>query len=38
MQAVSHNPKFAKKVGVPQSVGKEFTSKPLKRGSTKKNK
>jgi len=24
MQAVAHNPKFAKKVGVPQSVGKEF--------------
>ena len=25
MQAVAHNPKFAKKVDVPQSVGKEFT-------------
>ena len=25
MQAVANNPKFAKKVGVPQSVGKEFT-------------
>jgi hypothetical protein len=25
MQAVAHSPKFAKKVGVPQSVGKEFT-------------
>lgn len=25
MQAVAHNPKFAKKAGVPQSVGKEFT-------------
>ena len=24
MEAVAHNPKFAKKVGVPQSVGKEF--------------
>lgn len=24
MAAVAHNPKFAKKVGVPQSVGKEF--------------
>ena len=24
MQAVAHNPKFAKKVGVPQSVGKDF--------------
>jgi hypothetical protein len=25
MQAVANSPKFAKKVGVPQSVGKEFT-------------
>jgi hypothetical protein len=25
MQAVAHNPKFAKQVGVPTSVGKEFT-------------
>jgi hypothetical protein len=25
MQAVANNPKFAKKVGVKQSVGKEFT-------------
>lgn len=25
MEAVAHNPKFAKKVGVPQSVGKEFS-------------
>ncbi len=24
MAAVAHNPKFAKKVGVPTSVGKEF--------------
>lgn len=24
MAAVAHNPKFAKKVGIPQSVGKEF--------------
>lgn len=24
MRAVSHNPKFAKKVGVPQKVGKDF--------------
>jgi hypothetical protein len=24
MEAVSHNPAFAKKVGVPQSVGREF--------------
>ena len=25
MQAVAHSPKFAKKVGVPQSVGREFS-------------
>ena len=25
MQAVANNPKFAKKVGVPQSVGREFS-------------
>jgi hypothetical protein len=27
MQAVAHSPKFAKKAGVSQSVGKEFTRK-----------
>ena len=27
MRAVAHSPKFAKKVGVPQSVGKEFEMK-----------
>jgi hypothetical protein len=27
MQAVSNNPAFAKKVNVPQSVGKEFSMK-----------
>ena len=26
MQAVAHSPAFAKKVGVPQSVGKDFSS------------
>lgn len=25
MKAVEHSPKFAKKVGVPQSVGREFS-------------
>lgn len=25
MQAVAHNPQFAQKVGIPQSVGKEFS-------------
>ena len=36
MAAVAHNPAFAKKVGVPQSVGKDFTTadkgKSFKRG------
>ena len=26
MRAVAHSPKFAKKVGVPQSVGKDFST------------
>ena len=26
MEAVAHNPAFAKKAGVPQSVGKDFSS------------
>ena len=36
MAAVANNPKFAKKVGVPQSVGKDFSTadkgKTFKRG------
>jgi len=36
MAAVAHNPKFAKKVGIPQSVGEEFNKadkgKQFKRG------
>jgi hypothetical protein len=36
MAAIAHNPSFAKKVGVPQSVGKEFNNadkgKTFKRG------
>ena len=32
MRAVAENPKFAKKVGVPQSVGKEFTMKKMAMG------
>jgi hypothetical protein len=36
MEAVAHNPAFAKKAGVPQSVGKEFLTadkgKTFKRG------
>lgn len=31
MQAVANNPKFAKKVGVPAKVGKEFVAKPAKK-------
>ena len=38
MAAVANNPKFAKKVGVPQSVGKDFNSadkgKTFKEGGT----
>lgn len=26
MEAVKHDPKFAKKVGIPQSVGRDFTA------------
>jgi len=36
MEAVAHNPAFAKKVGIPQSVGKDFSTadkgKTFKRG------
>lgn len=32
MQAVAHNPKFAKKVGIPVSVGKEFSAKKFQSG------
>lgn len=32
MQAVAHNKAFAKKVGVPQKVGKEFTMKKYAKG------
>lgn len=31
MAAVAHNPDFAKKVGVPQSVGKEFNNADKQR-------
>lgn len=38
MQAVAHSPAFAKKVGVPMSVGKEMTgkgkAKPMKTPAT----
>jgi len=38
MEAVAHSPKFAKKVGVPQSVGKDFAAadkgKTFKKGGS----
>lgn len=33
MEAVAHNPEFAKKAGVPQSVGKEFAEADERRKS-----
>lgn len=36
MQAVANNPKFAKKAGVPQSVGREFTKDNTMKCGTKK--
>jgi hypothetical protein len=35
MQAVANNPKFAKKAGVPQSVGREFTKDTTMKCGTK---
>ena len=35
MQAVAHNKDFAKKVGVPQSVGREFTKGSDMKGESK---
>jgi hypothetical protein len=35
MAAVANNPKFAKKVGVPSKVGKEFEMKDKKMGMKK---
>ena len=32
MQAVAHSPKFAKKVGIPVSVGKDFMTADKKAG------
>lgn len=32
MAAVAHNPEFAKKVGIPQSVGKDFNEADVKTG------
>lgn len=38
MQAVANNPKFAKKVGVPKSVGKEFVAADKKAKTVKRSK
>lgn len=35
MEAVAHSPKFAKKAGIPQSVGKDFAAADDKAGITK---
>ena len=36
MEAVAHDPKFAKKAGIPQSVGKEFAAADKAKHSPKK--
>lgn len=38
MEAIAHSPEFAKKAGVPQSVGKNFAKADDKAGITKKKK
>lgn len=38
MAAVAHNPAFAKKVGVPAAVGKEFNAVDAKTGILRKKK
>lgn len=35
MEAVAHSPEFAKKAGVPQSVGKDFSAADKAEGSEK---
>lgn len=35
MEAVAHDPKFAKKVGVPQSVGKDYAAADKAKGGFK---
>lgn len=35
MEAIAHSPEFAKKAGVPQSVGKDFARADDKAGITK---
>lgn len=38
MAAAAHNPKFAKKVGIPVSVAKEFNKADAKKGILKRKK
>ncbi len=38
MRAVAHDPKFAKKVGVPQSVGRDFVKADAAKAAPKKTK
>jgi hypothetical protein len=38
MAAVAHNPAFAKKVGIPQKVGRDFNKADVKSGIGKKKK
>lgn len=38
MEAVAHDPKFAKKVGIKQSVGKDFVQADKKSGKFSKKK
>lgn len=36
MQAVAHSPEFARKVDIPQSVGREFAAADARQGSKRK--
>lgn len=36
MQAAAHNPEFAKKAGIPQSVAKEFNDEDQRKSRNKK--
>jgi hypothetical protein len=36
MEAVAHDPKFAKKVGIPQTVGRDFANADQRKAAAKK--
>ena len=38
MEAAAHNPKFAKKVGIPTKVAKDFVAADKKKGGKRKSK